>query len=69
VAEFRRARAGIVSTLDWLGVDALARTARHPRLGQPMTIVDLFFFVAEHDDHHLARMTSLARDAVDAGRS
>jgi hypothetical protein len=26
-----------------------------------MTVVDLFFFVAEHDDHHLARITEMAR--------
>ncbi len=28
----------------------------HPRLKQPMSMVDLFFFIAEHDDHHLARI-------------
>jgi hypothetical protein len=33
----------------------------HPRLQQPMRVVDMAFFVAEHDDHHLARMTQLAR--------
>jgi hypothetical protein len=26
-----------------------------------MRVVDMAFFVAEHDDHHLARMTQLAR--------
>ncbi|MAG72067.1 MAG: hypothetical protein CL471_17520 [Acidobacteria bacterium] len=58
---FRRARAGFVATLDELEPDALGRAARHPRLDQPMTIVDLCFFVAEHDDHHLARMSAIAR--------
>ena len=24
-----------------------------------MTVVDLFFFVAEHDDHHLACITEI----------
>ena len=24
-----------------------------------MTVVDLFFFVAEHDDHHLARISEV----------
>jgi len=28
-----------------------------------MTVVDLCFFVAEHDDHHLAAITEL-REAV-----
>jgi hypothetical protein len=26
-----------------------------------MRVVDMAFFVAEHDDHHLARMTELVR--------
>ena len=30
-------------------------------VGQPMRIVDMAWFVAEHDDHHLARMTELQR--------
>jgi hypothetical protein len=33
----------------------------HPRLGTPMRLVDMMFFVAEHDDHHLATITELAR--------
>jgi hypothetical protein len=34
----------------------------HPRLKQPMRLVDHLFFVAEHDDHHLA----LIRELLDA---
>jgi hypothetical protein len=26
-----------------------------------MTAVDLFFFAAEHDDHHLARITRILK--------
>ena len=36
------------------------RTSLHPRLKTPMRTLDLFTFVAEHDDHHLATMTALA---------
>ena len=39
--------------------DQLARTALHPRLRQPMSVVDLCFFVAEHDDHHLRTIKEL----------
>jgi hypothetical protein len=39
----------------------LSASAVHPRLQQPMRLVDMLYFVAEHDDHHLARMTALAR--------
>ncbi len=28
---------------------------------QPMRLLDLIFFVAEHDDHHLARITQITR--------
>ena len=61
LAAFRRDRLAIVEQLDELSASQLEATALHPRLQQPMTVVDLFFFVAEHDDHHLARITKLAR--------
>jgi uncharacterized damage-inducible protein DinB len=35
--------------------------ALHPRLGQPMRIVDHMYFVAEHDDHHLATIGALLK--------
>jgi uncharacterized damage-inducible protein DinB len=37
------------------------RTALHPRLKTPMRMMDSFLFTAEHDDHHLARMTEIGR--------
>jgi uncharacterized damage-inducible protein DinB len=58
---FRREREATVARLDALAPADLRRTALHPRLRQPMTVVDLFFFVAEHDDHHLARIGELAK--------
>ena len=51
---FRTARTAIVDRLERWSPDELARVSRHPRLDQPMSAVDLCFFVAEHDDHHLA---------------
>lgn len=56
---FRKAREATSARLDALPAAALSRAALHPRLEQPMTVVDLFFFVAEHDDHHLARITEI----------
>jgi|SRR5271169_3406603 len=46
--------------LEVLTEDEVARTALHPRLQQPMRLLDWAYFVAEHDDHHLA----LARQAI-----
>jgi uncharacterized damage-inducible protein DinB len=59
--EFRAARAELVRILDGLDLDAAARTAHHPRLDRPMRLVDLCFFAAEHDDHHLALIHDLLR--------
>ena len=33
--------------------------ALHPRLQTPMRLIDSLFFVAEHDDHELAKIRSL----------
>jgi uncharacterized damage-inducible protein DinB len=59
LAEFRRRRAEFIARLGGLGEKDLRAPALHPRLEQPMTVVDLCFFVAEHDDHHLATITTL----------
>ena len=37
----------------------LEKTSLHPRLKTPMRIVDLAYFVAEHDDHHLAKINAM----------
>lgn len=59
LADFSAARHGIVQRLARMSQSELARTALHPRLRQPMSVVDLCFFVAEHDDHHLRPMDEL----------
>jgi uncharacterized damage-inducible protein DinB len=58
---FRSLRGKFVSLLEGAEPDALQRAARHPRLGTPMRLLDIAFFTAEHDDHHLARITELLR--------
>jgi len=61
LATFRSARMALVARLEQFTTPQLRVTSLHPRLQQPMTIVDHAFFVAEHDDHHLARITDLLR--------
>ena len=56
---FRKQRQRLVERLDELDETDVVQTARHPRLDQPMRVLDLIFFVAEHDDHHLAQVTRL----------
>jgi uncharacterized damage-inducible protein DinB len=58
---FRRQRERFVARLDAWDQGLISLTARHPRLNQPMRVIDMALFTAEHDDHHLARMTELAR--------
>ena len=57
---FRDARLRIVQRLERMTPAELSRVALHPRLQQAMSVVDLGFFVAEHDDHHLNTITTLA---------
>lgn len=59
LAEFRQRRETIVQRLEQYDETFIARTALHPRLEQPMRVIDLVLFVAEHDDHHLATITAL----------
>ena len=58
---FRRLRTEFVGRLEQLSDEEVGRSARHPRLDQPMRVLDLMSFAAEHDDHHLARISELAR--------
>jgi uncharacterized damage-inducible protein DinB len=61
LAAFRAARERFVARLDDWDESKIGLTARHPRLDQPMRVIDMVHFSAEHDDHHLTRMTELAR--------
>ena len=59
LAAFRRERETIITRLEGYDETLVLRTALHPRLAQPMRLIDLVLFVAEHDDHHLATITAL----------
>lgn len=56
---FRKTRMELVTRVDKMDESAVKRTALHPRLNQPLTPLDLVLFVAEHDDHHLTRITEI----------
>lgn len=59
LSDFRQIRAQTVSVLETLDEETIFKSALHPRLKTPMRTMDHFLFVAEHDDHHLARITEL----------
>jgi uncharacterized damage-inducible protein DinB len=56
LATFRKARLQLVDRVQDIEPASISNTMLHPRLKQPMRLVDHLFFAAEHDDHHLARM-------------
>ena len=56
---FRAERRKLVVLLDQADDTLRTRAAWHPRLKTPMRLIDLAVFVAEHDDHHLARIGEL----------
>jgi hypothetical protein len=59
LAAFRAARLRHVGRLEGLGPSDVGRTAFHPRLKRTVNVLDMMVFAAEHDDHHLARITQI----------
>jgi uncharacterized damage-inducible protein DinB len=57
--EFRAVRGRLLRRVEELDALLFARAIPHPRLKMPMRLVDHLYFVAEHDDHHLARIWEL----------
>jgi len=55
----KNVRAGTITMLQTLSEKDLLKTSMHPRLHQPMNIIDLMHFVAEHDLHHLNAIQSI----------
>lgn len=59
VERFARTRGAWIDRLAGLADADFARSSRHPRLDQPMRLIDHCVFVAEHDAHHLGRILEL----------
>jgi len=65
--EFRKARESLTQKLEELNETQVAISSIHPRLKKPTQLVDWVYFMAEHDDHHLARISGLARLLIEKG--
>lgn len=59
--QFSEQRQVLVNQLFQLEPTQLLASSLHPRLKTPMRIIDLAYFVAEHDDHHLAGIREIMR--------
>jgi len=57
--QFKEIRELTLSRLVKLEERDIYKTALHPRIKKPMRIMDLFLFDAEHDDHHLSRISEI----------
>jgi uncharacterized damage-inducible protein DinB len=58
--QFLTERMTTLALLDTLNMLDGSRTSLHPRLQQPMRMIDLAYFVAEHDEHHILRIREIA---------
>jgi len=56
---FHKSRLKNVERYNRISAEELQRSSLHPRLKVTMTPVDLAFFDAEHDDHHLVRINEI----------
>ena len=59
--EFRDEREAAVRRFEAVDASDWGRSGVHPRLKQPMRIVDILYFDSEHDDYHIARIAELRR--------
>lgn len=57
--EFSEVRKKFIKRIESLDSETMEKIALHPRLNQPMRVIDLAQFVAEHDDHHIQTINEL----------
>jgi len=61
LSKFRSARFDLLQRLKHIEAAQFGRTLVHPRLQQRMRLLDHLYFVAEHDDHHLALIREMTQ--------
>jgi hypothetical protein len=61
VSFFRTNRLNNLQKYNAIAEADLVKSSLHPRLKVQMTPVDLAWFDAEHDDHHLAKITEIVK--------
>jgi uncharacterized damage-inducible protein DinB len=61
LAAFREARLRFVRRLEAMTEQEVSASALHPRLRKQMRVIDMAYFVAEHDDHHVASINEILR--------
>ena len=64
LSDFEHLRQKTLASLRLLKDEDVFKSALHPRLKTPMRAMDLFIFVAEHDDHHLVKITEIENSGL-----
>ena len=64
IEHFQKTRIENIRKYKSLEESSLIKTSIHPRLKIPMTPVDLAWFDAEHDDHHLVKISDIIKEYV-----
>lgn len=64
LTKFHNERTKLIATFDRLSEAVQKHSALHPRIKMQMKPVDLLFFVAEHDGHHIASIVNLKNNLV-----
>lgn len=59
IHQFSVSRNQTLLMLEKIGEKIIFKSSLHPRLKTPMRTMDLFLFVAEHDDHHMATIFAI----------
>lgn len=62
IRDFTEKRNRLVLRFEQLDDTTQRFHAKHPRLQKPMRPIDIAFFTAEHDDHHLATMREILKN-------
>ena len=63
LAQFSMSRNKLLAKVERIDEQTATITSIHPRLQKPMRLIDSLFFVAEHDDHHLAVIRKLIENS------
>ncbi|MBD0332411.1 MAG: DinB family protein [Chitinophagaceae bacterium] len=64
LSQFTIERQKILEAIYDFDAAILTKTSMHPRLNVEFRLVDSLYFVAEHDDHHLAKISELLRNST-----
>jgi uncharacterized damage-inducible protein DinB len=58
---FSEERKQTLSLLDNININDHSHTSLHPRMQQPMRMIDILYFTAEHDDHHITVIKEIVK--------